>query len=159
MTSRNRLIVLIILINVVLISATVWWMLRPVPLSVNCQGQLAFNERRNNSPFDYDGQVLMRFSPDGTGYFNMVGNLSTENATYQVSRQENFKWRHLHDSLYEIHVQSVQRFSHDHTPEDVFATYTAGIMPGQKRMLDIKRTQDNAIVVGNFYSPLLLCAN
>lgn len=159
MKPRTRLITLILLINLALISATVWWLNRPAPLAFNCQGQLNFKERRNNNPFNFDGQIVMHFNPDGSGYFNMTGDISAKGVTHSVSRQENFDWRHLHDSLYEIHIRSIERFSHDHVPEALFETYTAGILLGQKRLLSIQRTQEYATIIGNFYSPLLLCAN
>lgn len=159
MKSRTLTILLFVLINIMLVGATIGWLNQPAPLAFNCQGQLNFKESRNNNPFNFDGQIVMHFNPDGKGYFTMTGNLKANADTHSVSRQENFSWRNLHDSLYEIHIQSIERFSHDRVPDKLFEAYTAGILMGQKRLLSIQRTPEHATIIGNFYSPLLLCAD
>ena len=159
MKSRTLLIIAFIFVNITLIAATIWWLNKPEPLAFNCQGQLNFKESRDNNPFNFDGQIVMHFNPDGSGYFIMTGSLMANGKTHTVSRQENFSWRNLHDSLYEIHFQNIERFSHDRVPDKIFEAYTAGILLGQKRLLSIQRTPEHATIIGNFYSPLLLCAN
>lgn len=77
---------------------------------------------------------------------------------WEVSRQETFNWRHMHDTLFEIAIINVERFSHDEIPDGVFEKYVAGLAPGQKRLLTIERTPEEAMVIGNFYSPLLICS-
>ncbi|MEO3992238.1 hypothetical protein [Pseudocitrobacter cyperus] len=159
MKSRTLMIIFFVIVNTALIAATIWWLNKPEPLAFHCQGQLNFNESRDNNPFDFDGAVVMHFNPDGSGYFTMNGKLTEGQMVHPVSRQENFNWRNLHDSLYEISIKSVERFSHDRVPDKLFEAYTAGILLGQKRLLSIQRTPEHAIIIGNFYSPLLLCAS
>ncbi|MFY0815437.1 hypothetical protein ACFT28_24295 [Escherichia coli] len=43
-------------------------------------------------------------------------------------------------------------------PAGVFEKYALGITPGQKRLLSIRKTPDNAMIISNFYSPILVCA-
>ena len=67
MKSRTLLIIAFIFVNITLIAATIWWLNKPEPLAFNCQGQLNFKESRDNNPFNFDGQIVMHFNPDGSG--------------------------------------------------------------------------------------------
>ena len=77
---------------------------------------------------------------------------------WEVSGQETFNGRHMHDTLCESGIIKVERFSHDELPDGVFEKYVAGLTPGQKRLLTLERTPEEAMVIGNFYSPLLICS-
>lgn len=62
----------------------------------------------------------MRFHPDKTGYITVNGSVVNAPRSWEVSRQEMFKWRHVEGELYEIVIQKVERFSHDAMPPGVF---------------------------------------
>lgn len=149
---------LVIAFNLLLIIMAVAWYRHTPPLPVICEGNLTFTQQRDDNNFTFDGEILMRFHPDGTGYFTLNGNVQNIRQGCEVSRQETFNWRHMHDTLFEIAIIKVERFSHDELPDGVFEKYVAGLTPGQKRLLTIERTPEEAMVIGNFYSPLLICS-
>jgi hypothetical protein len=43
-------------------------------------------------------------------------------------------------------------------PPGVFEKYVAGLTLGNKRLLTIERTPEDALVISNFYSPVLICS-
>ena len=100
----------------------------------------------------------MRFHPDKTGYITLNGSVVSAPRSWEVSRQEMFKWRHVEGELYEIVIQKVERFSHDVMPPGVFEKYVSGLTLGNKRLLTIERTPHDALVISNFYSPVLICS-
>ena len=75
------------------------------PLSVACDGNLTFSDRRDNHDFTFDGEIIMRFHPDKTGYITVNGSVVNAPRSWEVSRQEMFKWRHVEGELYEIAIQ------------------------------------------------------
>ena len=75
----------------------------------------------------------------------------------KVSRQESFNWQYVHESFYQLYITQVEKFGHDNVPPGVFEQYALGITAGQKRLLSVRTTPDNAVVISNFYSPILLC--
>lgn len=156
MTTR-RIIILTAIINLAILVATVWLHYNKNHLNIACQGNLTMEDSRNNNPFTLDALVEMHFMPDGNGAFNLIGDASVKGKHFTVSRQESFTWHHVRDSLYEITITHVQRFGHDTVPEGVFERFISGIGVSQKRMLQLNRTPDDALVIGNFYSPLLIC--
>ena len=149
---------LVIAFNLLLIIMAVAWYRHTPPLPVVCEGNLTFTQQRDGNTFTFDGEIMMRFHPDGTGYFTLNGNVQHIRQGWEVSRLETFNWRHMHDTLFEIAIINVERFSHDEIPDGVFEKYVAGLAPGQKRLLTIERTPEEAMVIGNFYSPLLICS-
>lgn len=149
---------LILAFNVIAIVLAVLWYRYTPPLSVICEGNLTFTDRRDDNNFSFEGEVMLRFHPDGTGYFTLNGNVLHAGQEWDVSRQEGFTWRHMHDTLYEITVIRVERFSHDMLPKGIFEKYVAGLTLGQKRLLTLERTPEEALAIGNFYSPLLICS-
>ena len=100
----------------------------------------------------------MHFAPDGTGYFNMNGEVVNDGQHSKVSRQESFEWNYVHETFYQLRITQVEKFGHDNVPAGVFEKYALGITPGQKRLLSIRKTPDNAMIISNFYSPILVCA-
>jgi len=142
---------------IVIILAVLWYRYTP-PLSVTCEGNLDFADRREENNFSFEGEIVMRFHPDGSGYFTLNGNVFQALQDWNVSRQETFSWRHMHDTLYELTIVKVERFGHDELPKGVFEKYVAGLTLGQKRLLTIERTPQEAMVISNFYSPLLVCS-
>ncbi len=157
MTTR-RIIILTAIINLAIVLATVWLHYNTNHLNIACQGNLTMEDSRNNNPFTLDALVEMHFMSDGSGAFNLTGDASVKGNHFTVSRQESFTWRHVRDALYEITITDVQRYGHDTVPEGVFERFVSGIGMSQKRMLQLTRTPDDALVIGNFYSPLLVCA-
>lgn len=149
---------LLLAFNLVLMVLAVAWYYRTPPLSANCEGNLTFTDQREGNNFNFEGEVVMRFHPDGTGYFTLNGDIQHSRQDWEVSRQQTFTWRHMQDTLYEITIVKVERFSHDALPNGVIEQYAAGLTLGQKRLLTIERTPEDAMVISNFYSPLLICS-
>ena len=145
-------------LNLLLLGAVLAWYFHTPPLSVACDGNLTFSDRRDNHDFTFDGEIIMRFHPDKTGYITVNGSVVNAPRSWEVSRQEMFKWRHVEGELYEIAIQKVERFSHDAMPPGVFEKYVAGLTLGNKRLLTIERTPEDALVISNFYSPVLICS-
>lgn len=127
-------------------------------LSLTCQGNLTFSEQRDAHNFSFEGAITMRFHPDGRGYFTLNGDVQSAGHSWLVSRQETFRWRKMHDALYEVAILTVERFGHDRLPDEVFEKYVAGLAAGQKRLLTLEHTPEDALAIGNAWSPLLLCA-
>ncbi|WP_368544999.1 hypothetical protein [Enterobacter soli] len=150
---------LIIAFNLILAAAALLWYSYTPPLSLVCQGNLSFANQRGASAFHFEGGVTMRFHPDGSGYFTLNGDVSRDAQQWQVSRQETFRWKHMHDSLYEITIEKIDRYAHDEVPAGVLEEYVTGITLGKTRLLTLERTPEDAVVIGNFYAPLLFCAD
>ncbi|WP_336219567.1 hypothetical protein [Citrobacter amalonaticus] len=157
MTQKQRLLCLIAC-NLLIIVGTWLWMKHSERLALTCQGSLTFKDRRVNNPFTFEGMVVMHFTPDGSGYLNLNGDIEGTKNHWTVSRQQNFTWQHVHDAFYQLHIREVEKYGHDNVPEGVFEKYTQGITTDQKRLVNIQRTPDNAVVISNDYSPLLVCA-
>lgn len=155
---KHKKVWLILVLNLLLLGAALAWYVYTPPLSVACDGNLTFSDRRDNHEFTFDGEIIMRFHPDKTGYITLNGNVENAPNSWEVSRQEMFKWRHVEEALYEIIIQKVERFSHDAMPPGVFEKYVAGLTLGKKRLLTIERTPHKALVISNFYSPVLVCS-
>lgn len=156
--NRKSLLVLL-LVNLGIVLATLLWQRQQEQLSVTCHGNLSFKDSSQDNRFSFEGLVVMHFNPDGTGSVNLNGDIYAAQDVWPVSRQESFTWRHTHDQFYDIAISRIERFGHDKVPDGVLEQYVAGITLGQKRQLKIAKTPDNALVVSNFYSPLLVCAN
>ncbi|HKS32600.1 MAG TPA: hypothetical protein VJS14_02630 [Enterobacteriaceae bacterium] len=156
MTKTSLLIVLLLNLGIVL--TAVFWHQQQEQLSLNCHGYLSFNDSNQHSQFRFEGLVVIQFSPDGSGSVNLNGNIAAAGEVWPVSRQESFSWRHTQERFYDISIVSIERFGHDKVPDGVLEKYVAGLMPGQKRQLKIEKTADNALILSNFYSPLLVCA-
>ncbi|MGM8569702.1 hypothetical protein ACS6Q6_13210 [Enterobacter hormaechei subsp. hormaechei] len=155
---KHKKVWLILVLNLLLLGAALAWYVYTPPLSVACDGNLTFSDRRDNHEFTFDGEIIMRFHPDKTGYITLNGNVENAPDSWEVSRQEMFKWRHVEGALYEIIIQKVERFSHDAMPPGVFEKYVAGLTLGKKRLLTIERRPHKALVISNFYSPVLVCS-
>ena len=145
---RHKKVWLILILNLLLLGAALAWYFHTPPLS----------DRRDSHDFTFDGEIIMRFHPDKTGYITLNGSVVNAPRSWEVSRQEMFKWRHVEGELYEIAIQKVERFSHDAMPPGVFEKYVAGLTLGNKRLLTIERTPEDALVISNFYSPVLICS-
>ena len=155
---RQKKVWLILVLNLLLLGSALAWYFYTPPLSVACDGNLTFSDKRDSHAFTFDGEVIMRFQPDKTGYITLNGNVENAPQSWEVSRQEMFKWRQVEGELYEIVIQKVERFSHDAMPPGVFEKYVAGLTLGKKRLLTIERTPQSALVISNFYSPVLVCS-
>ena len=155
---KQKKVWLILALNLLLIGVTLAWYVYTPPLSGTCAGNLTFSARHDDHDFSFEGEVTLRFQPDNTGYLTLNGDVVNEPHHWVVSRQEMFTWRHVEGSLYEIFIQSVARFSHDTLPPGVFEKYVAGLTPGNKRLLKIERTPEDALVISNFYAPVLICS-
>ena len=155
---RHKKVWLTLILNLLLLGTVLAWYFHTPPLSVACDGNLTFSDRRDNHDFTFDGEIIMRFHPDKTGYITVNGSVVNAPRSWEVSRQEMFTWRHVEGSLYEIFIQSVARFSHDTLPPGVFEKYVAGLTPWNKRLLKIERTPEDALVISNFYAPVLICS-
>jgi len=149
---------LIIALNLFLIVLAFLWYRHTPPLSEICQGNLTFTDQRDDNIFSFEGEITLRFHPDGSGYFTLNGDVLNDEREWQVSRQETFGWQQKDNSLYEISIVKVERFGHDQLPDGVFEKYLTGVTLGQKRLLTIERTPQEAMVISNFYSPLLVCS-
>jgi hypothetical protein len=156
MTRTSLLIVL--LLNLGIILASLLWHREQDRLSLNCHGYLSFKDSSRRNQFSFEGLVVMQFSPDGSGSVNLNGNIAATGEVWPVSRQESFNWRHTQGRFYDITMVSIERFGHDKVPDGVLEKYVAGLLPGQKRQLKIEKTADNALILSNMYSPLLVCA-
>lgn len=156
MTKTSLLIVLLLNLGIVL--AAVLWYRQQDQLALNCHGYLSFKDSNQRNQFSFEGLVVMQFSPDGSGSVNLNGNIAAADKIWPVSRQEGFSWRHTQGRFYDISIVSIERFGHDRVPDGVLEKYVAGLIPGQKRQLKIEKTADNALILSNFYSPLLVCA-
>ncbi|MFU0921655.1 hypothetical protein [Kluyvera sichuanensis] len=157
MKKHKRLIV-VLLVNLLIILGTSLWIRNTTRLSMTCQGSLTYKDSQQDNRFSFEGMVVMHFAPDGTGYFNMNGEVLNDGQHTKVSRQESFDWHYVHGTFYELHIKQVEKFGHDNVPAGVFEKYALGITPGQKRLLSIRKTPDNAMIISNFYSPILVCA-
>lgn len=155
---RHKKVWLTLILNLLLLGTVLAWYFHTPPLSVACDGNLTFSDRRDSHDFTFDGEIIMRFHPDKTGYITVNGSVVNAPRSWEVSRQEMFKWRHVEGELYEIAIQKVERFSHDAMPPGVFEKYVAGLTLGNKRLLTIERTPEDALVISNFYSPVLICS-
>jgi len=149
---------LIVAFNLMLIVLAVLWYRYTPPLSVTCEGNLNFADRREANSFNFEGEIVMRFHPDGSGDFTLNGSVLNARQSWDVSRQETFRWRHVNDTLYEITIIRIERFSHDALPKGVFEKYVAGLTLGKKRLLTLERTPEEALAIGNSFSPLLICS-
>lgn len=156
MTKTSLAIVLLLNLGIVLLALL--WHRQEDKLALNCHGYLSFNDSNQRSQFSFEGLVVMQFSPDGSSSINLNGNIAAAGDSWPVSRQESFSWRHTQGRFYDIAIVSIERFGHDRVPDGVLEKYVAGLMPGQKRQLKIEKTADNALILSNFYSPLLVCA-
>ena len=157
MTLR-RILLLIVIINLVILLTTVWLYRQQTRLNIDCQGNLTMENKRGNSTSTLDSLVSIHFTPDGRGDFNLTGNVVTPQGNFSVSRQEGFKWRRIRDTMYEIEIVEVMRYGLDNVPPGIFERYLLGIGLNQKRLVKIKYTPDNGIVIGNLYSPLFICS-
>ncbi|EOF9297626.1 MULTISPECIES: hypothetical protein [Enterobacter] len=155
---RHIKIWLFLILNLMLTGGALTWYFYTPPLSVTCGGNLTFSDKRENHYFTFDGEIVMRFHPDKTGYITLNGNIGNTPQSWEVSRQEMFNWRHVEGELYEIIIQKVERFSHDAMPPGVFEKYVTGLTLGKKRLLAVERTPHDALVISNFYSPVLVCS-
>ena len=149
----------VIAFNGVLIVLALFWYFRTPPLSLSCQGNLTFTDQRTAPTFNVEGGIFLRFHDDGTGYLTLNGDVTRKQQRWQVSRQEMFSWQHMHDSLYEITILKIERFGHDQLPDGIFEKYIEGLTLGQKRLVTVERTPDEATVISNAFSPLLVCAD
>lgn len=157
MTEKKQ-IVWVLLLNL-LIALAVWlWIDRAENQPITCEGSLVFKDRRLNNQFTFEGMVVMHFIPDGSGHFSLNGDIVLKHNHWTVSRQQNFSWQHIHDAFYQLHIQQVERFGYDDVPAGILEKYAIGITQDQKRLVNIQRTADNAVVISNDYSPLLICA-
>lgn len=156
--TQKKWIMCVLALNLLIVLSDWLWIRHSERLSLTCQGSLTFKESRENNPFTFEGMVVMRFTPDGTGYLNLNGNIMTADRHWPVSRQQNFSWLHVHDTLWQLHIWQVDKYGHDDVPEGVLEKYALGITKDQKRLVNIQRTPDDAIVISNDYSPLLVCA-
>ena len=147
----------IIALNALLILGTLLWIHQSTRLSMTCQGSLTYKDSRLDNHFTFEGMVVMHFTPNGTGYFNINGDVMNNGQNMKVSRQESFNWQYVHESFYQLYITQVEKFGHDNVPPGVFEQYALGITAGQKRLLSVRTTPDNAVVISNFYSPILLC--
>ena len=156
--TRKKMALIAVIINLVLLAATFVWQTRNPPLNDSCEGTLTFNDTRGGEHYRYEGTVSMHFTPDGTGWFVLSGEVSRGEESWSVSRQETFGWHHQHDSLYELAIRKVEKLSHDQVPDGVFESFAAGLTAGNQRLINIERMPDNALVIGNVHTPLLVCA-
>lgn len=156
MKQKKRLLCVIAL-NALLILGTLLWIDQSTRLSMTCQGSLTYKDSNQDNHFTFEGMVVMHFTPDGTGYFDVNGDVVTNGQNWKVSRQESFDWQHVHEMFYQLHIKQVEKFGHDNVPAGIFEQYALGITSGQKRLLNIRKTPDDAIVISNFYSPILVC--
>lgn len=151
-------LVVVLLLNPGIVLAAIFWHRQQDRLALNCHGYLSFKDSNQHNQFSFEGLVVMQFSPAGSGSVNLNGNIAAAGDTWPVSRQESFSWQHAQGPFYDIAIVSIERFGHDKVPDGVLEKYVAGLMPGQKRKLKIEKTADNALILSNFYSPLLVCA-
>ncbi|WP_042292296.1 hypothetical protein [Citrobacter sedlakii] len=157
MKQKKRIFAVLALSLLVILS--IWlWIKHSEQLAMTCQGGLVFKDRRADNPFTFEGVVVIHFTPDGTGYFSLNGDIMNKQNHWTVSRQQNFSWKHIHDAFYQLQINQVERFGHDDVPAGVFEKYALGTTQNQKRLLNIQRTPDEAVVISNYYSPLLVCA-
>lgn len=150
---------LIIAFNMILAVVALLWYRHTSPFSLVCQGNLTFSDQRVTSPFRFEGGVTLRFHTNGTGYFTLNGDVINDQHQWQVSRQETFSWQRMQNSVYEITIQKIEKFGHDELPVGIFEKYIAGLTLGKKRLITLERTPEDAVVLSNFYSPLLICAD
>ncbi|MEX3021407.1 FidL-like protein [Kluyvera sp. STS39-E] len=154
---QKKTLLAVIALNLLLILGTVLWFRHSTQLSLTCQGSLTYKESLQDNHFTFEGMVVMHFTPDGTGYFNMNGEVVNGGQHWEVSRQESFHWKYVHETFYEMSITQVEKFGHDNVPAEVFDKYVKGVSSGQKRLLNIRRLPDRAVIIGNFYSPILVC--
>lgn len=147
-----------ILLNLLIILVASLWVGSTTRLSMTCQGSLTYKDSHQDNHFSFEGMVVMHFAPDGTGYINMNGEVFNDGQHAKVSRQESFDWHYVHETFYELHIKQLEKLGHDNVPAGVFEKYALGITPGQKRLLSIRKTPDSAMIISNFYSPILVCA-
>lgn len=149
---------IVVLLNLTIVMMALLWHNQQEQLALNCHGYLSFKDSNQRNQFSFEGLVVMQFSPDGSGSVNLNGNVAAAGEIWPVSRQESFSWHHTQGRFYDIAIVSIERFGHDRVPDVVLEKYVAGLMPGQKRQLKIEKTADSALILSNFYSPLLVCA-
>lgn len=64
---KHKKVWLILVLNLLLLGAALAWYVYTPPLSVACDGNLTFSDRRDNHEFTFDGEIIMHFHPDKTG--------------------------------------------------------------------------------------------
>lgn len=64
---RHKKVWLILILNLLLLGTVLAWYFHTPPLSVACDGNLTFSDRRDSHDFTFDGEIIMRFHPDKTG--------------------------------------------------------------------------------------------
>ena len=72
---RHKKVWLILILNLLLLGAALAWYFHTPPLSVACDGNLTFSDRRDSHDFTFDGEIIMRFHPDKTGYITLNGSV------------------------------------------------------------------------------------
>ncbi len=154
----RRTILLFVAINLVILLTTLLLYRQQAYLNIDCQGNLTMEDKRGNNTFTLDSLVAVHFAPNGRGDFNLAGNVTTPQGQYAVSRQESFKWRRVRNTMYEIEIVEVLRYGLDNVPPGTFERYLLGIGLHQKRLVKIRYTPDNGIIIGNLYSPLFVCS-
>lgn len=156
--TRKKMVIIVAIFNLLLLAATFFWRAYTPPLEGACEGTLTFNDTRGGEHYRYEGTVAMHFTPNGTGWFILSGEVARGDNVWPVSRQESFGWRNLHDSVYELAINKVEKLGHDRVPAGIFESFAAGLTAGNKRLINIEQMPDRALVIGNVHSPLLVCA-
>lgn len=119
---------------------------------IHCSGQL-------NSIFG-DDQTIPKFSGiytfilDGSrGYISVNGLFKDEVNTYAVQRLSEVRVSHIEEDFYEIREISSQSLTGDNIPEPMYVRYIHNPIS----VVRVDKTLNNSFLIGNLYSPILIC--
>lgn len=125
-------------------------------LDVNCQSRFSLITEN-----DYVGSGVLNFIFDrnGTGTFSMTSTFSNNlgNDKIRISREVSFDYVLENNSFITLSAIKIYKRPTDNTPDDFFNKYIFDLSTG-KRKVSVQNV-NNALILGNAYSPVLMCVD
>ncbi|GKX61959.1 hypothetical protein SOASR032_05280 [Pragia fontium] len=160
---KIRWVVVGLLCGVAAITTTWYWKnkMKEPTISLNCQsqGKFIFNERPDSPIFQ--GTYTLMFDNNGSGTISLAGMLTMGTSHYRVLRTAIMQYQTIdvENGLFNLSHTGDAIQDYDNAPKDVIDTYLLRGTDGKtKRVFRAMPLNDHAYLVGNAYSPVMVCS-
>ncbi|WP_422526647.1 FidL-like protein [Serratia fonticola] len=129
--------------------------------SLSCRAQSKFIFSAGPQPPTFSGTLALRFNNDGNGIIGLAGILSIGENHYKVLRTATMHYTVVDAEHGWFNVRPVKDAvrKNDNAPDEVVDTYLLGNADKKEpRIFHVWPLNDKAYLIGNMYSPLMVCS-
>lgn len=152
--------IILIAVAIVILSGTLIWQLMFRThgyLEERCSANVHYQDSRAPQNVELDGNVTFSLSKNGTGYFNLTGDVNALAQKYTISRYVNFKYIKKEGNAYQVDVVSQHVMAHDDVPKEISGFISKALGMEGKYVLYLMKKKDSYITMGTSLSPVLTC--